>query len=51
MIKLILRYFVRYPFDFVFPPKNPRDLKRIYPKMETTNGNNGHENGNSITAS
>lgn len=35
IFRLIFRYFFKYPFDFIFPPKRPRDLKKIYPKMES----------------
>lgn len=35
VIKLIFRYGLRYPFDFILPPRKPRDLKKIYKELRT----------------
>lgn len=35
IIKLILRYGIRYPFDFLIPPSKPRDLKKVYKELKT----------------
>lgn len=35
VIRLVLRYFRKRPFDFIFPPGKSRDLKKIFPKMDS----------------